>query len=279
MIVSSIVRRICLIGVLITLPLIGQSKSKPNIQLPTSMASRSAELDGMVRRVDALAKGQGFEGWPNEPWNDSYTPEPKVLKTLSPIIRKVWANGQVLWLYVPANNRWDAVLILKMKTPPRADSPSRLVLLKDAFGTPNLSLALSKDTWTNGNILSWENGPRHLHGQGFRLVQSMGDLQKLWQLSVQGRERRFACVLPDSDAGLSLAVHPEFGVGYQVDSVSDTDESELMSTSLKPAQFRQAKVVGRESSGIWFLAPVWPNDPQPFLCLATAQDFKSWSKK
>jgi hypothetical protein len=276
--IISLINKIGVLSGFLALPILCQSTSQSKTQLPASMASKTDGLAAMVQRVDALAKAKGFEGWPSVSWNDSSVPEPKVLKSLSPIIRKVWANEQVLWLRVPAKDRWDAVLIARLKSPPKKDDPCRLLLLKDAFGNSTLEAALPKDTWGNGNMLNWSNGPRHLHGQGFHSVQSLADMKQLWELSVQGKERRFTCVLPDSDAGLGLAVHPELGVGYEVDSVANESEGDSMGTNLRPEFFKRARIALKERDDVWFFAPVWRDDPQQFLCLATAHDFNSWLK-
>ncbi len=263
---------------LLASPLIGQDKPVASIQLPAEMESQTTFLKGMLLQVEGVAKKMGFEGWPRNTWDD-YTPEPQILKSLTPIVRKVWANNRVLWQDDSSRKRWNAVLILTRKSATKIKAPCRLMWLTDAFGSPSLTAALPKDTWEKGNNLGWENGPRHLYGQGFCLLKGSSDLQQLWDIARRGNEHRFTCMLPDSDAGLRLAVHPELGVGYQVDGVTKQDDGDSMSTTLKPSQFKMAKVVRSEAGEVWFYAPVWQNDPRPFLCLSSEKDFKTWGKR
>jgi hypothetical protein len=276
--IISLVARVGISVMVLSSPLVAQAKQAASIQLPPEMESQTAVLNEMLTKVEGIAKKLGFEGWPETTWDGNYTPEPPILKSMSPIIRKVWANNQVLWVYVPSQKRWNAVLILTKKSATRVKAPCRLVWLQDAFGRPALSAALQKDSWEKGNNLGWQNGPRHLYGQGFRLIKGNSDLQQLWDIARRGKERRFTCMLPDSDAGLSLAVHPELGVGYQVDAVAEEDDGDSIDIILKPAQFKKAKIARSEAGDVWFYAPVWQNDPQPFLCLSREKGFKNWAK-
>jgi hypothetical protein len=157
------------------------------------------------------------------------------------------------------------------------DAPWRLMWLKDAFGAPSLIPALPKDTWDGGNILSWYELPQHLFGESFRGAQSKADLAKLWECSLDSKSSYFTCAPPGSDAGLQL----DLGVAYEVAAVSDdwrVDDG-IMGTILTPSQFKKAKILRTENGLVWFETPVWKDDPTPFLCVTTAEEFKDWAKE
>jgi len=194
------------------------------------------------------------------------------------LVRKVWANDQVLWVQLEKESRWDALLLMADCNSKKESAPLKMVWLKDAFNTCELNIVLPNDGWGAPDVISWENPKRTIFG--FYDAKTMRDIRALWALNTDGRRCDLACAPPESDAGLRLAYHPTLGIAYQVDDVDQENDGDgSMGTILKPDQFKRAKVVHKDSNRVWFESPVWPGDPKAFLCVADKKAFNSWDKE
>jgi len=276
--ISRTLVNLALAAQMLCLPLYAQGAGAKLPGIPKAMQSQAPNLESMLNRVDVAAKGLGLKEWPDPTWRDKYEPPSEALKSLSPLIRKVWANDQVLWVRIEKESRWDALLLMKDINSNNESAPLKMVWLKDAFNACELKIVLPNDGWGSADVFSWGTPKRTIYC--FYETKTQQDIRSLWALNTDGKRCYLACAPPESDAGLRLAYHPTLGIAYQVDDVDqEADGDGSMGTILKPDQFKRAKVIKKDGVRVWFESPVWQGDSKAILCVADKLAFNSWSKK
>jgi len=274
-----------LLSCLVRPQLFGLVGSTQPLKLPKAMAQLTPQLQGMVNKVNHAANKMGLTGWPDsysydesraDQESDSSTKS--ALKQLPILIRQVWVNDRVLWVRLNSSARWDAIALMQLANAKGDSSPRKMVWIKDAFGSCNLTQVLPTDGWGEGDVLCWEGSERTSY-RYFELPSNTKVHQE-WALAIDGKRCEFSCAPPESDAGLRLAFHRKLGVAFQVDEVDPVEDGDgSMALVLKPNQFKGAVSLQKEQGRVWFRCPDNPGAPELILCMTEIQTFSKWVAK